>query len=72
MLKRAVGDGSEYLSKPSANANRIRLKLLNNKFMQGLTEDFIAVQNLEKNVNQTIITTNEFWLAYNIIEDDER
>jgi hypothetical protein len=37
-----------------------------------LTEDFIAVQNLEKNVNQTIITTNEFWLAYNIIEDDER
>jgi len=33
VLKRAVGDGSEYLSKPAANAHRIRLKLLNNKFM---------------------------------------
>lgn len=54
------------------NANRIRLKLLKNKFMQGLTEDFIAVQNLEKNVNQTIITTNDFWETYDIMDEQER
>ena len=33
VMKRAVGDGSEYFQMPSKKAFRIRLKFLNNNFI---------------------------------------
>lgn len=57
-MKKAVGDGSEYLKMPSRKAFRIRLKFLHNNFLQGVTEDFMSIQNLDRQVENTIITTD--------------
>ena len=58
VLSKAVGDGSEYFTTPHSKAYRIRLKFLNNNFMQGVTEDFMAIQNLERSLDTTLITTD--------------
>ena len=57
VLTKAVGDGSQYIANPQQKAFRIRNKFLNNKFCQGVTEDFMSVQNLDRKIDSSIITT---------------
>lgn len=71
-MRRAVGDGSEYLQTPSKKALRIRLKFLNNKFLQNVTEDFMSIQNLERQVDQTIIATDDLFRQYEIEDKQEQ
>ena len=57
-LTKAVGDGSEYIAKPYQKAFRVRHKLLNNAFLQNVTEDFMSKQNLDRNIEETIVTSD--------------
>ena len=36
--------------------------------MQGCTEDFMSVQNLDRRIDDTIITSTELFVYYNIYE----
>ena len=71
-MKRAVGDGSEYFQMPSRKAFRIRLKFLTNNFLQGVTEDFMSTQNLERSVDSTIITTDSLFKQFEIEDAQEQ
>ena len=70
-MSRAVGDGTEYYQTPSRKAFRIRLKFLNNSFLQGVTEDFMSTQNLERKVDASILTTDALFSSYGIAEREE-
>ena len=70
-MSRAVGDGTEYYHNPSHKAFRIRLKFLNNNFLQGVTEDFMSAQNLERKVDASILTSDALFSSYGIAEPEE-
>ena len=67
-----MGDGSEYFDNPSSKAFRVRLKFLNNNFLQGVTEDFMAIQNLERNADATITTTDQMFRQFEIYDPQEQ
>ena len=67
-----MGDGSEYFDNPSSKAFRVRLKFLNNNFLQGATEDFMAIQNLERNADETITTTDQMFRQFEIYDPQEQ
>lgn len=72
VLSKAVGDGSEYYKMPYQKAFRIRHKFLSNNFLQGVTEDFMAIQNLERNVEASIITTDALFRKFEITDPQEQ
>ena len=57
---------------PSRKAFRIRLKFLTNNFLQGVTEDFMSTQNLERSVDSTIITTDSLFKQFEIEDEQEQ
>ena len=57
---------------PSRKAFRIRLKFLTNNFLQGVTEDFMSTQNLERSVDSTIITTDSLFKQFEIEDAQEQ
>jgi len=60
-MSQAVGDVSEWRKNPYLKAYRIRNKFLSNKFMQGVTEDFMSAQNLEQKIDEGIITDHSLF-----------
>ena len=72
VLSSVVGDGSEYFDDPSTKSFRIRLKFLNNNFLQGVTEDFMAIQNLSRNVDATIGANDACLRTYEIYDPEEQ
>ena len=66
MMMKVVGDGTDYYQSPNKKAFRIRLKFLNNNFLQGVTEDFMSVQNLDRHIDRTIVTTDSLFKKYEI------
>ena len=66
VLSQAVGDVNEWRNNPNLKAYRIRHKFLSNNFLQGVTEDFMSVQNLERRVDQTILVDPELFEYYEI------
>ena len=71
MMRKVVGDGSDYYQSPHKKAFRIRLKFLNNNFLQGVTEDFMSVQNLDRHIDRTIVTTDSLFKKYEIEDQQE-
>ena len=67
-MSKAVGDGSQYFDSPWSKAHRIRLKFPNNAFLQGVTEDFMAIQNLDRNVDATIVSTDSTFRQFEIYD----
>ena len=62
VMKRAVGDSSaDFMRAPGRKALRIRLKFLQNQFLQNTTEDFMSTQNLQREVDNTIVTTSSMF-----------
>ena len=70
-LVNAVGDGTDLFRDPSSKISRIRLKFLQNNFLQTVTEDFMLVQHLDRQFNETIIQSKELFSRYEIYEDEE-
>ena len=62
---------ADYVRSPGRKALRIRLKFLQNQFLQNTTEDFMFIQNLERQVDKTIETTEAMFRQFEIIEKDE-
>lgn len=72
VLSNAVGDGSDYLWNPNSKAHKIRHKFFQQNFLQSVTEDFMLVQNLDRIVDSTIITSDEFFKVYEISDLSEQ
>ena len=70
-LVQAVGDGSDLFRDPSSKISRIRLKFLNNNFLQDVTEDFMLVQQLNRNIEKTIVFNEELFHSYEVYQREE-
>jgi hypothetical protein len=66
-----VGNISEWRSNPYVKAYRIRNKFLSNNFMQAVTEDFMSAQNLERKIDEAIITDHSLFMHYEIYDKNE-
>ena len=61
-MSKAVGDGSQYFDSPWSKAHRIT------HFLQGVTEDFMAIQNLERNDDATTVSTDSTFRQFEIYD----
>ena len=61
---RAVGDGTDYINNPTSKAHRIRYKFLSNNFLQGVNEDFMSCQNIERIVDGIINKSPDLFKIY--------
>ena len=71
VMMRAVGDGSDYMQFPKWKAARIRYKFLSNNFLQGVNEDFMSCQNLERILDEVIILSPDLFKMYEIYDSEE-
>ena len=70
IMAKAVGNFDEYVKNPT-KAMRIRVKFMQNNFLQGVTEDFMSVQNLERNVERVLIQSADLFRHYEIFDEEE-
>lgn len=70
-LENAVGDGSDYYYRPSHKASKVRYKFLQNNFLQNVTEDFMSIQTLERNLDGVIVRTPQMFHQYEIYAREE-
>jgi hypothetical protein len=70
-MEKAVGNYDEYTKNPT-KAMRIRVKFFRNNFLQGVSEDFMSVQNLERNVESVLIQSPHLFRHYEIFDEEEQ
>lgn len=57
---------------PGRKALRIRLKFLQNQFLQNTTEDFMSVQNLHREVDKILVTTDSMFQQFEINDAEQQ
>ena len=71
VMAKAVGDGSEYFQNPTSRAHYIRYKFLQNNFLQGVQEDFMSCQNIERVIDSVIDQGPELFRQHEITNPEE-